>query len=47
MFFTILFVFGCKENAFFSNSRRKYEIPLKLTIAKGIAFREETLQRGL
>ena len=47
MFFTILFVFGCKENAFFSNSRRKYEIPLKLTIAKGIAFREETLQWGL
>ena len=47
MFFTILFVFGCKENAFFSNSRRKYELPLKLTIAKGIAFREETLQWGL
>ena len=47
MFFTILFVFGCKENAFFSISRRKYEIPLKLTIAKGIAFREETLQWGL
>ena len=47
MFFTILFVFGCKESAFFSNSRRKCEIPLKLTIAKGIAFREETLQWGL
>ena len=32
--FIILFVFGCKENAFFSNSSRKCEIPLKLTIAK-------------
>ena len=47
MFFTILFVFGCKENAFFSISRRKYEIPLKLTIAKGLVLWEEMLPWGL